>query len=158
MTNLRELAKAAKAADANPDLGAFKDAYRHFQTAATPAAISALYAELDEALAYDVRKMSAPDIAVQLPGSEHDRLQRICQRAFDAYKQGKEMEVMRASLSEKEREVERLRALLPAAEGILTWCEERPKEHAYDTFMALKAAVAKAKEHTTLTQEPTNAD
>lgn len=49
MTDLKAAAEAAKAADADPNLGAFKDAYRHFQTLATPSAILALYAERDEA-------------------------------------------------------------------------------------------------------------
>jgi len=49
MTNLRELAEAAKAAHAGGDLGAFSEAWAAWERAATPDAFLALYAERDEA-------------------------------------------------------------------------------------------------------------
>lgn len=59
-------------------------------------AIERLVRERDEAREHDARTMEVTDIAVALPGSEADRIKRICQRAMGAYQQERDMEVLRA--------------------------------------------------------------
>lgn len=132
MTNLRELARAAKAAHEGGDLGAFSDAFGEFQRAATPAAILALYAELDEARA------------------ERDDLAQSLKQIMVADRDAAE-----ASLSEKEREVERWKALALhlrkclGEDGDSVWHQVHMSVTPEEALADLKAA---------LTQEPTNAD
>lgn len=119
-----------------------------FIAAANPAAISALYAELDEARCSALRAENT----LKLHAGDCMSLQKEIndlQLHHEA-----DMEAAEASLSEKEREVERLKialadairrpmGVIPAsAEGLITYTD-----------------VAAAEERrATLTQEPTNAD
>ena len=158
MTDLRKAAEAALAADSAPLVtvlghcnsrkqvpsdGAV-NARLNFREAANPAAILAL---LDA--------LAAERTAREKAEAELKAARFLVKRGMEELtKSNSHRSAAEASLSASQEEVKRLRDLLPAAEGILTWCEQRPKVHAYDTFMALKAAVAKAKEAEALKETP----
>lgn len=136
MPDLKALAEAAKAAGASCHLGeperGDRDVLAEFDRACTHDAILDLYRERDEALSDAI--------------SWQAQAQWVAQDAVDF---GKRAEAAEASLSEKEREVERLRA------------EQDPFAAAALRFkdgLAERAEQEARRIAATLTQEPTNAD